>query len=247
MADKNERSQSCRMDTVREEKDVEAIRKSLASLSNEFLQDISFSIEEKDYIEIEDSLERMKRLYHQFLSEDRTPEKSVSFEQGIYCGEYISLSRIFQILFQNRQMDLKIKKLVGQAHVPEILQTLYYNPEMKHSEIAQMIHIDAGQLSRILDKLTESGFVEKYQESKFSFFVLSFAGKRYVQENFSPIKSEKFSEWPYESLEDEFDGEIGAKQYETRPAYLDRRRRTMGLRKSQYMQEERFSWQKRRA
>lgn len=155
----------------------------IKNIADEFLTDVLFHLSERRNDDVERELEKAKRFFYAFCEEERSRIEDTFFEKGFLCGEYLAFDKLYEELVSNDQFDRNMNKMMGRAHVKEIVWYLYSHPESRHIEIARDIHIDTSQLSRIMEKLTDSGIVDKYQESKFSYYVLSFAGKRYLENN----------------------------------------------------------------
>lgn len=151
--------------------------------SDEFMAEMLFHISERRTDDVERELEKAEKFFYTFCEEERNKIEDIIFEKGFLCGEYLTFDKLYEEFVSNSRFDREMNKLMGRAHVKEIVWYLYDHPESRHVEIARDIHIDTSQLSRIMEKLTDSGVVKKYQESKFSYYVLSFEGKRYLENN----------------------------------------------------------------
>lgn len=153
-------------------------------VSSGLIDDVMFYLKERNTGEAETELERVRKLFYTFSEEERDRKEDIHFEKGFLCGEYLAFRKLCETLADRERFEGSMDKIMGRAHVEEIVWHLYNHPEARHTDIARDIHIDTSQLSRIMDKLTEAGIVIKYQESKFSYYILSFEGKKYLENNF---------------------------------------------------------------
>lgn len=72
--------------------------------------------------------------------------------------------------------------VVGRKNFAPIMQTLYKNSMMCQSELADLLGIEKGNLSREMDKLAEAGFVEQRRIGKYKQYNLSANGRAYYDQ-----------------------------------------------------------------
>lgn len=154
-------------------------------ISKDFITDVLYCIIERKDDDVEQELKKVEKIFYAVNAENRNEIEDTFFEKGFLCGEYFAVYKLYEELISNDQFDRNMNKMMKRAHVKEIVWYLLNHPESRHVEIARDIHVDTSQLSRIMKKLCNAGIVNKYQDSKFSYYVLSFAGKRYLKRNSS--------------------------------------------------------------
>lgn len=93
---------------------------------------------------------------------------------------------LYQAYIEALQKDINVKSkeaqeqnVAARKHFAEIMQVLYRKQICRHSEMAQILQMNPGNLSREMERLVEIGYVGERKVGKYKFYNLSPIGFKY--------------------------------------------------------------------
>lgn len=156
----------------------------LSELNKEYIHACVRNYVNKDREElerIEIFAQKIEKLFEKSLKSDA---EKVIHEMGTFKGANLLLYYLRFNMNQLETVKRKIQVLSEQRHIKDILLFLYENPSSRHKKIAETLGLGANYLSELMRKLENAGCVERYQESKYSYYELTIDGRSCVREMF---------------------------------------------------------------
>lgn len=105
-------------------------------------------------------------------------------EMGVFKGANLLM---YYLLFNMNELESvkrKVHVLAEQSHIKDILLYIYAHPGSRHKKIADALGLSTSHLSELMRKLEQAQCVERYHESKYSYYELTVDGKYCVREMF---------------------------------------------------------------